>query len=165
MEISEAWRQSESDCHHITYNCIMRNWSPFKKFTIAHVGFVYDSFLEYSLFLWYTNTAIFGLHCAGWGEVRSKKIVFFRACCKIRLNTHEPTLTKYVNNSLRQSPFWESDRSSARQEISHILWKLMVHFRIHIRRPTVPILRQINPLYFPYPTSWRFILILSPINV
>jgi len=33
----------------------MRNWSPFKNFTITYVGFFYDSFLEYSLFLWYTT--------------------------------------------------------------------------------------------------------------
>jgi hypothetical protein len=34
--------------------------------------------------------------------VCGKKLVFFRACYKIRLNTHEPTLTKEVNNSLEK---------------------------------------------------------------
>jgi hypothetical protein len=65
----QSLTQSESHSHHITYNCNMRNWSPLKNFIITYVGLVYDSFSEYSLFLWYTNTAIFGLHCAGWGEV------------------------------------------------------------------------------------------------
>jgi len=49
---------------------------PFKNFVITYVyvGFVHDSFSVYSLFLWYTNTAIFGLHCAGWGEVCVERI-------------------------------------------------------------------------------------------
>jgi len=94
MEISETCRQSEPDCHHITHNSMQRNWSSFKNFIVTYVGFVYDSFSEYSLFLLYTNTAIFGLRCAGWNEVRGKKLVFIRACCKIRLKTQEPALNK-----------------------------------------------------------------------
>ena len=60
-----------------------------------------------------------------------------------------------------QQNIWETNRFSASQETSQILWNPKVHYRVYKSPPPVLILSQINPVHVSYPTSWRFILILS----
>ena len=52
---------------------------------------------------------------------------------------------------MEQSPSWEANRFSATQEISRILWKPTVHYRIHKSTPPVPILNQIKSVHAPIP--------------
>ena len=49
-----------------------------------------------------------------------------------------------------QSPSWEENRPSAKDEIPRILWNHKVNYPIKYSLPLVFILRQNNPLsYFP----------------
>ena len=62
-----------------------------------------------------------------------------------------------------QSPSWEANWFAASQEIPRISRNPKVHYRAQKRPPPVSILGQPSPVQsiYPYPTSWRSILILS----
>ena len=58
-------------------------------------------------------------------------------------------------NSMEQSPSWETNRSSASQEIFRILWNRNVHYRFtRAGHLSLSWTKSFRPMP-PYPTSWR----------
>ena len=71
-------------------------------------------------------------------------------------------LTYLLSYSMEQSPSWEANGLSARQEITRFLRTLKVHYHIHKCLPPVTILSQINP--FHTPISHFLKIHLNPLN-
>ena len=68
--------------------------------------------------------------------------------CLLHNSCHYMRIIYWLTNSTKHSPSWESNGSSARQQIPRILWNPKVHHRIQKRPPPVPILRQIYTCRF-----------------
>jgi len=58
-----------------------------------------------------------------------------------------------IINSIEQGPSLEANRSSASQEIPHILCNVEAHYHIHRCPPPVPVQTQTNPDHAFHPTS------------
>ena len=68
----------------------------------------------------------------------------------IRLTIMSTIYLNYLlTYSLEQSPSWEVNRFSARQEIPRILWNPKVYQHIHKCPPPVPTLSHIDPVQTP----------------
>jgi len=78
------------------------------------------------------------------------------------LNLLTYLLTSLLTNSKEHSPSRKANYFSASQETPHILWNPKVHYHTHTsaRQLFLSWASSIQSI-LPYPTSWRFILILS----
>ena len=65
--------------------------------------------------------------------------------------------------SMDQNPSWEANRFSASQEITNIVWKPKVHYRIYKCPPPVRVLSQISPVHAPKPLPENPSLYYPPI--
>jgi len=72
-----------------------------------------------------------------------------------KINTYLNTYLIHGAESFLRS---QSVHSQSRNSL--LLWNLKVHYHVHKSLPPVPVLRQINPVYDPHPTSYGPILIL-----
>jgi hypothetical protein len=69
-----------------------------------------------------------------------------------------------VTSCSEQSPSWQANSHSSRQEIHRLLWNQKVHYRLHKSPPLVTILSQMSTIHtFPpdFPKI-RYNIILSP---
>jgi len=53
-------------------------------------------------------------------------------------------VTRYLTNSMEQSPSWEHSNHWATQEITRLLWSPRVHYLVHKSLTLVLILTQMN---------------------
>jgi hypothetical protein len=70
---------------------------------------------------------------------------FFSFFCNIfaEISLH----TQYIHNFMEQSPSWEDNSRSARQEILHLFWNPKVYYRVHKNPPLDPTMNQMNPIH------------------
>jgi hypothetical protein len=61
-----------------------------------------------------------------------------------------------ITKSMEHRPSWESNNTQGNQEISRILWKRNVCFRVHKSPSQTPVLSHMNPTHTPILISLRF---------
>jgi hypothetical protein len=79
----------------------------------------------------------YGFHAKLWGR--------FKIINKTDWQTNK--LTNNLTKSMKYSPSWEANKFPADQDISCMLWKLKVPYRVHSSSPHAPVLSQINPVH------------------
>ena len=96
--------------------------------------------LQLACWFWTITFPIFG----GSHHLLSKLSLFLNMF-QSQLKHHQGDYLLTYN--MKRSPFWETNRFSASQEIPRILWNPKVHYHLHKCPPPVPILIQINPVH------------------